>query len=137
VFYLCNNDFLSSFFSIYHIGPRTFCGVRSSIHHSGVKLQYAGTGRHQVGQMAITASGLYVISATVMSNSVPAYYYVLKNNDRLSVCYVRDRGQHILSHTCTSIITAHLDAGDQVSVQTGTDMEVYGPGTCLTITRIH
>lgn len=137
MFYLCNIDFLG-FFSIYHIGPRTFCGVRSSIHHqSGVKLHYAGTGSHQVEQIAITASGLYVISATVMSNSVHAYYYVVKNNDRLSVCYVRDNGADWFSYTCTSTIAAHLDAEDRISVETGTDMEVYGLGTCLTITRIH
>lgn len=136
MFYLCNNDVLV-FFSIYHIGPRTFCGVRSSIHQSGVKLHYAGTGSHQVEQVAITASGLYVISATVMSNYGQAYYYVVKNNDRLSVCYVTDNGADVLSHTCTSIIAAHLDAGDRISVETGTDMETYGPGTCLTITRIH
>lgn len=86
---------------------------------------------------AITVSGLYVISATVMSHSSPAYYYILENNNRLSVCYVRDSGVDGLSHTCTSTISAHLDAGDQVSVKTGTSMEVYGPGTCLTITRIH
>ena len=72
-----------------------------------------------------------------MSHSSSAYYYVLKNNDRLSVCYVTDNGAESLSHTCTSTITAHLDAGDQVSVKTGTSMEVYGHGTCLTITRIH
>lgn len=128
-------NFLGCFFFIYHLGPHTFCGISSLHYRSGIKLQFAGTGSQQ---MAITASGLYVISSTVMSNSGPAYYYVLKNNDRLSVCYVRDRSLNILSsHTCTSTITAHLDAGDRVSVQTGTSMEVYGSGTCLTITKIN
>lgn len=84
-------------------------------------------------------SGLYLITATIMSNSSYAEFSIYVNEHQLDRILFQITTPLIYGYqTGTGNLAFHLCVGDTVMVKTGTTMKVFGKNmlSCITIIKL-
>ena len=88
----------------------------------------------QTGTFTCETVGLYLITASLMSNTNGAITIIYRNNNIVAYNYFSVNGSH---QTTTVVALQHLDVNDVISVIAYNDMYVYGyPSTCLSVVQI-
>ncbi|CAC5402657.1 C1QL [Mytilus coruscus] len=85
------------------------------------------------GKFVCTVAGLYHVSAVMMSNTDGQYYYIYKNNDRMSFTFY---GKVDIYQTRTRVFVTMLDVGDEITVRTGGSQYIY-LHSCFTIVKLN
>lgn len=84
--------------------------------------------------------GLYFVSVYIMSYSQFASFYILKNENQLTHVYIKGSdtfGARSHYATGTSVLAAHLEAGDTIVIKAANQMYVYGnPHSCVTVFKL-
>ncbi|CAC5383419.1 C1QL [Mytilus coruscus] len=86
------------------------------------------------GKFVCTVTGLYHVSAVMMSYTEGVFYYIYKNNDNMiETYYGKVDGSY---QTRTRVFVTMLDVGDEITVRTGGSQYIYH-NSCFTIVKIN
>lgn len=107
------------------------------VHFSNIKTNVGTTdlsAYKSTGKFVCTFTGLYFVSAVIMSNSNDGYYYLYKNNNMIIRTYYGDVGSKY--ETRTRDFVTMLDVGDEITVRAGNSQRIYSY-SCFTIVKIN
>lgn len=77
------------------------------------------------GKFTCQHEGLYLISASVMSHTKDAQYYILLNGKHLSYTYITQNNNNEV-HTAAVTVTRQLNLNDQVWLYAAGSWRIYG-----------